>query len=134
MQRHLVSIGAALAAFALAPLAHASPEAKPVTRASNCFASNHWESWTAGPSGDTLYLRVNLKDYYQVDLTPGSHVVKRGNEFLVNHVRGSSWICSALDLDLQLSDNLGFRQPLIARSMRKMTAEEVAALPKKYRP
>ena len=134
MQRHLVSIGAALAALALASVAHASPEAKPVTKVSNCFPSNQWQGWTAGPTGDTLYFRVNLKDYYQVDLTPGSRVTKRGNEFLVNQVRGSNWICSALDLDLQLSDNLGFRQPLIATSMRKMTAEEVAALPKKCKP
>ena len=134
MQRHLIPIGAAVAALALVSAAQAAPEAKPVSKGSNCFASNQWKSWTAGPTGDTLYLRVNLNDVYQVDLTPGTRARKSPGYFLVNQVRGSNWICSALDLDLTISDDLGFRQPLIARSMRKLTPEEVAAIPRKYQP
>lgn len=134
MKRHFIPLGAAAAALALGSLAHAAPESKPVTKGSNCFASNQWKSWTAGPNGDTLYLRVNLNDVYEVGLTPGSHARKSPGYFLVNQVRGSHWICSALDLDLTLSDDLGFRQPLIARSMRKLSPEEVAAIPRKYQP
>ena len=36
----------------------------------------------------------------RVDLTPGSHVYKRADQFLVNRVQGSDWICSAIDLNL----------------------------------
>ena len=101
---------------------------------SGCFATNQWRGWSASPSGDALYLRVNNSDVYQVDLTPGSHARHTPGYFLVNNVRGSNWICSALDLNLAISDDLGFRQPLIARSMRKLTPAEVAAIPPKHRP
>ena len=134
MKRQLIAIGAAAAALAFTSAAQASPESKPATKGSGCFASNQWKSWTAGPGGDTLYLRVNLKDVYQVDLTKGSRARKSPGYFLVNQVRGSNWICSALDLDLTISDDLGFRQPLIARSMRKLSPEEVAAIPRKFQP
>jgi len=120
----LLALGAATGASAAA-----QPEAK-----SQCFASNTWKNWTASPDGDKLYLRVGLNDVYEVDLSPGSHVRKYPGSFLVNRVRGSSWICSALDLDLTLSDDVGMRQPVIARSMRRLTPAEVAAIPAKYRP
>ena len=81
-----------------------------------------------------LYLRVGPRDIYRVDLTPGSHVQKFGDRFLVNRVRGSDWICSPLDLELTLSDHNGYREPLIARSLRKLTAAEVAAIPRKDLP
>ena len=134
MRRHLTPILAALGTLAAAPLAQAAPETQPVSKGSGCFATNQWRGWSASPSGDTLYLRINLNDVYQVDLTPGSRVRHTAGYFLVNEVRGSNWICSALDLDLEVSDHLGFRQPLIARSMRKLTPAEVAAIPRKYRP
>lgn len=133
MPRHLLPLGAAAAVLAAGALAAAPAEAKPAS-ASNCFASNQWRGWSAGPNGDTLYLRVNMRDVYQVDLTPGTNARKSPGRFLVNKVRGSNWICSANDLDLSISDDLGFRQPLIARSMRKLTPAETAAIPRKYQP
>ena len=99
-----------------------------------CFLSHDWEGWSAPGEGDVLLLRVGLHDIWRVELTPGSHVRKSSDDFIVNHVRGSSWICSPLDLDLMLSDHHGFRQPLIARSLRKLTPEEVAAIPRKDLP
>jgi hypothetical protein len=100
----------------------------------SCFASNTWTGWSAPGEGDVLYLKVGLNDVYQVDLTRGSHVRKDGSNFIVNQIRGSNWICSALDLDLTLSDHQGFRQPLIARSLRKLTPAEIAAIPRKDLP
>lgn len=81
-----------------------------------------------------LYLRFGLHDIYRVDLTPGSRVRKDPDTFLVNRLRGSNWICSPLDLDLTLSDRQGFRQPLIARSRRKLTPAEIAAIPRRDLP
>jgi hypothetical protein len=122
---------AAFAAAALLPLAaHAAGASN-----QNCFLSRDWESWTAPGSADFIVLRVNLHDYYRIDLTPGTHVRKDPDRFLVNRLRGSNWICGPLDLDLELADHQsGFRQPLIARSLRKLTPQEVAAIPPKERP
>ena len=126
----LATIGTAVLAAASATAGPAeSPKAD-----KNCFLSNRWEGWSAPGDGDVLYLRVGLNDIYRVDLTPGSHVRKEPDRFLVNRVRGSSWICSALDLDLTMSDQNGFREPLIARSLRKLTPAEVAAIPRKDLP
>ena len=99
-----------------------------------CFASNSWKGWTVPGDGDVLYLRVGLHDIYRVELTRGTRVHKGPDNFLVSQVRGSNWICSPLDLDLTLSDHNGFRQPLIARTLRKLSPAEVAAIPPKDLP
>jgi hypothetical protein len=99
-----------------------------------CFLSNSWDGWSAPGDGDFLYLRIHMHDIYRVDLTPGTRVHKDADRFLVSRIRGSNWICSHLDLDLTLSDHLGFREPLIARSLRKLTPSEVAAIPPKDLP
>ena len=135
MRTQVTALAAAVAAMTLATLAHAATDkAQPPHKGSGCFASNTWEGWSTTNNGDALLLRINNSDIYRVDLTPGSHVSKGPDRFLINRVRGSNWICSALDLDLALSDHRGFRQPLIATSMRKLTPTEIAAVPKTERP
>jgi len=106
----------------------------PVNRTGDCFLSNQWQGWSAPGDGDVLLLRVFLHDIWKVELTPGTRVHRFPDYFLVNEVRGSPWICSHLDLDLTLADRNGFRQPLIARSLRKLTPEEVAVIPRKDLP
>jgi hypothetical protein len=130
----VLALGAAALMAAGAPTVAAAAAAPGGATARPCFLSLDWEGWSASADGDALYLRVRMHDIYRVELTPGSHVHKRSDEFLLNRVRGSSWICSPLDLDLMLSDHQGFRQPLIARSLRKLTPEEVAAIPHKELP
>lgn len=133
MRTTTIAAMAVLAALAVAPLAHAATDAKE-KKSSSCFATNTWQGWTTTDNGDALLLRVNLRDYYKVGLTPGTRARKGPDQFLVNQVRGSNWICSHLDLDLSISDSLGFKQPLIATSLRKLTPAEVAAIPKKDLP
>jgi hypothetical protein len=99
-----------------------------------CFSTRNWDGWSASRDGDALYLRVGRHDIYRVDLTKGSHVRKDADRFLINRVRGSDWVCSPLDLQLTLSDHQGFREPLIVRALRKLTPEEVAAIPQKDLP
>jgi hypothetical protein len=125
-------LAAALLAVAGATAATAAAPDKAPDRP--CFASINWKGWSAPGDGDFLYLRVGLHDIYRVDLTPGTRVYKDADNFLVNEIRGSNWICSPLDLDLTLSDHHGFRQPLIARSLRKLSPAEVAAIPRKDLP
>ena len=110
-------------------------DAKRITDQSTspCFFVTQWRGWKA-PDAHTLYLGIDQHDVYQVDLSADSPDLLWPDMHLVSIVRGSSSICSHLDLDLKIADNNGFSSPLIARSMRKLTPEEVAAIPPKYRP
>jgi hypothetical protein len=119
---------AVLAALGLSALPAAASSDHP------CFFVNQWESWKAdGPN--VIYLRVNLSDIYRLDLSAGSpQLTWQGVYHLVSTVRGSSSICGPLDLQLAVSDGHGFYQPLIVHSMRKLTPEQVAALPRKDLP
>src|SRR3954468_7203351 len=109
--------GALIAAAGVASAANAEAVARP---ASKCFFSTAWQGWSS-PSPDVLYLKVNMHDVYKVDLVGGgSSSLKYPGYFLVNQMRGSNTICSALDLDLAVADSHGFYQPLIARSIRPM--------------
>lgn len=98
-----------------------------------CFFITQWQGWKA-PDENTLYLGVNLHDVYRVDLSAGSSELMWPEAHLVSQVRGSDSICSAIDLQLAVADNNGFKVPLIAKSLTKLTPEEIAAIPKKYRP
>lgn len=110
------------------------PADKPQPASRDCFQTRNWDGWTAPGDGDVLLLKVGVRDIYRVELAPGSRVRKQPDNFLISRARGSSFICSPLDLDLALSDHQGFSTPLIARSLRKLTPEEVAAIPPKDRP
>ena len=136
MTQHRYSIPSVLAVALLGAAASATAAvgAPGPTTERACFLSNSWEGWSAPGDGDFLYLRIHMHDIYRVDLTPGTRVHKDGDRFLVSRIRGSNWICSHLDLDLTLADHLGFQEPLIARSLRKLTPAEVAAIPPKDLP
>jgi hypothetical protein len=98
-----------------------------------CFFITQWRGWKA-PNENTLYLGVNMHDVYRVDLSAGSPELLWPTSHLVSQVRGSNSICTAIDLQLSVSDTNGFRQPLIARKLTKLTPAEVAAIPKKFNP
>lgn len=120
-----------LAAVLAAGAGHAAD--KPKTAQTSCFYVTQWEGWKA-PDENTLYLGVNMHDVYKVELSAGSPQLLWPSAHLVSIVRGGGSICSPLDLDLKVSDTAGFPVPLIAKSMVKLTPEQVAAIPKKFRP
>jgi hypothetical protein len=128
MVSKLVRGAAAASALALTALPAAASTDHP------CFFINQWQGWKAdGPK--VLYLRVNLRDIYRVDLSAGSEQLTwPGSYHLISRVEGSSSICTPLDLQLAVADGHGFYQPLIVRSIVKLTPEEAAALPPKDRP
>jgi hypothetical protein len=126
-------VGAGIAVLS-GPLAIAAPPGQAATaRAQNCFFINEWRGWKA-PSPDVIYLSVNMHDVYRVELSAGSPELQWPNAHLVSESRGGDSVCDALDLDLSVSDGHGFREPLIARSIDKLTPAEVAAIPPKFRP
>lgn len=122
------AVGAAQAqpASAVAPTATPKPP-----RA--CFSLSDWDGWSS-PSRDVLYMKVRLREVYRVDLTHGSNRLNSAGSHLVSYVRGSDRICSPLDLDLRVSDGYGMAIPIRAKTITKLTPEQIAAIPKKDRP
>lgn len=130
MKAHfLIAAAAATAALGLAAPAMAAD--KPNTT-KNCFRSGEWQSWR-GADANTIYLRISAKEFYRLDLSSGSNMVTDSSNHLVSKVRGSTWICSPLDLDLKISDG-HITEPLIVKAITKLTPEEADAIPKKARP
>ncbi|MDB5458596.1 MAG: hypothetical protein JWO72_337 [Caulobacteraceae bacterium] len=128
-------LGGALAAVlaGLAGAASAAPT-EPKHAQASCFRSADWAGWHA-PDDKTLYLRVNLHDIYRVDLSYGSSMLKWPDSHLVSVMHGSDYICSPLDLQLSVAQNGGgMRDYLMAKSITKLTPDQVAAIPKKDLP
>jgi hypothetical protein len=126
---------ALIAAAATLGLGAASASAAPSDTGSlkSCFRTTDWAGWNS-PNPSVLYLKVNVHDVYQVDLKGGSTDLQPAWHHLVSQVRGSTMICSPIDLDLAVADNNGFSTPLFPTAIRKLSPEEVAAIPKKYLP
>lgn len=125
----LTTVLLAAAAPALAdPASPAKPRA-----ARTCFALSDWDNWSA-PNRETLYLKVRNRDVYQVDLTRGTSMLTSPGVHLVSVVRGVDTVCGPLDLDLRVSDGFGMAMPIMAKSITKLSPEQIAAIPKKDRP
>jgi hypothetical protein len=127
--RTLFAATLALAALCGASFASAQEPNSAAAPNSNCFYSSNWRSWSAPGDSNILLLRVRSNDIYRIELSPNTRVHKRPERFLVNNLNGGPWVCSALDLDLRLNDPQGFSQPLIARTLTRLSPEEVAAIP-----
>ena len=118
------------ATASLAPLAHAD-----TTGGSNCFDAREWQAWKS-PSDNVILLRVNASEVFRLDLSTGSNQLKYSDVHLVNNNQSTSrWVCSPQDLDLRVSDSHNtFTEGLIVKSITKLTPDEVAAIPPKFRP
>ena len=125
---------AALAAASLLGLGAGSALAQP-TDHSSCFLSSNWEGWKS-PDPNTVYLRITMNRIFRLDLAHPSSQLNDPSVHLVSTIRGSSWICSPLDLQplYVADDHGGFREPLFVRSMTELTPEQASAIPPKYRP
>jgi len=130
--KKLTRLGLIAAALSLSTLAPQIVTAAPAST-NNCFFVTQWQGWKS-PSPDVIYLGVNLHDVYRVDLSAGSPMLTEPWVHLVSIDRGGDSICAAIDLDLKVSDGHGFIEPLIAKSLTKLTPDEVAAIPKKFLP
>lgn len=113
--------------------AQAGAPAKPIKPARQCFYLSDWRGWTA-PNKDTLYMKVRGRDVYRVDLAYGSNQLTWPGTHLVSVVRGGDSVCHPLDLDLRVSDGFGSPIPIRAKTITKLTPEEIKAIPKKYQP
>ena len=121
--------------LAAAAPALADPAAKDAAprAARSCFSLSDWDGWSA-PDRNTLYMKVRHRDVYRVDLSHGTSQLTSPGVHLVSIQRGVNTICSPIDLDLRVSDGMGFAMPIMAKTITKLTPEEIAAIPKKQRP
>jgi len=140
----MASLSTSIFALAAAAVLAASGAAAVTTEGAkpaptyNCFFPNQWRGWSS-PDPMTLYLKVNINDVYRVDLANQTPELQWPSNHLVARFNGTN-VCTAIDLNLsvvqgtggQLGD--GFRVPLIATKLTKLTPEQIAAIPKKYRP
>jgi hypothetical protein len=100
----------------------------------SCFLSSDWNGWKS-PDPKTIYLRVGVNRIFRLDLANPSYSLSDPSVHLVSEVRGSSWICSPLDLQLKVSDTQGvLREPLFVKNITELTPAEAKAIPAKYRP
>jgi hypothetical protein len=129
--RRLASV-AALAVFAVGAVP--SAQAGPAPRsAPQCFNLRDWSGWKATADGKSIYIRIGVSDLYRLDFGYTCHAATGIGVHLVTRVRGSSFVCSPLDLDLKVGDG-GFATPCIVSRITPLSSAEAAALPKSLRP
>lgn len=120
---------ALLAAAVVIPAAASSQPAKP---ANQCFFDRDWRGWKA-IDNKSMYIRTGLHQIYRVDFSAGCPGLTSPNAHLVTSSHTGS-ICSAIDLDIKVSDLQGFSTPCIPSSLTPLTKEDMAAIPKKLVP
>jgi hypothetical protein len=127
-----LAIAAAISVGASAqPPGAAPPPPKPRPA---CFWTSRIENFAAVDE-QNLYLRVGIRDVYRAKLFSNCFDIA-----WVHHLalisRGSSLICegSNLDVDVIVRDVGAGRQRCAVTNIRKLTPDEVAALPKDARP
>jgi len=130
MPTTLAVTAALLATGASAPVAVAKPAAK--YDAQQCFYTRNVTSFAA-PDEKTLYVRVGVRDVYRFDMFgPCPDIDWNQRVALVS--RASSWICNGMDAEVVTHRTGLGPQRCQVQSMRKLTPEEVAALPRRAKP
>ena len=97
-----------------------------------CFFARNMTSFA--PVGrEKLNIRVGVNDYYQIDLL-GTCQDLDWTQRIGLESRGSDWICSGLDVTLIVPSSTLGPQRCTASSIRKLSPDEVKALPRKEKP
>jgi hypothetical protein len=121
-------VGAAAAASTLAatlPTAEAQPNNR-----EDCFRLSHLNNSKLADDNHVLYLRVYGNQYYRMDF--GGSCNRSGNEPLIFHpFDNNDLICRPVDLDVSVRAT---HEGCIPTSLKKLTADEVAAIPPADRP
>jgi hypothetical protein len=98
----------------------------------DCFYSRNINGFTA-VDDETVNIRVGVRDVYQLKLFAPSTDIKWAQGIALVS-RGGSFICSRLDADVVVPSTVGGAQRFPVTSIRHLTREEAAALPKNQRP
>lgn len=97
----------------------------------DCFRTRNIQGYAAADD-DNIYIRVGVRDVY--------HLAMRGrcpniewNEGVAIVSHGSAWICTDRDAEVITRTRIGPQRCPI-ESIRKLTPEQVEALPRRARP
>lgn len=134
MQTRTTTVAAAVAALLTLGAAASTPAlAKSPTQPSKnqCFFTRNADGFAA-PDDKTLYVRVGVRDVYQFEMF-GTCQDMDWNQRIALVSRASSSICTGMDAEVVTHSPIG-PQRCPVRSVRKLTPEEVKALPPKARP
>ena len=134
----VVAVAACAGMFAVSALAAPQQTSTATTKGdrSQCFFINEFQQWR-DVDDKTIYIRVNLNDYYRLDMSSSCPELTYPSSHLITKTAGPQTVCTALDWDLRVADGLGpgsIATPCIVKTMTKLTPAEAAAIPKQYRP
>jgi len=123
---HWLSLGAAAVLLLCASSALAQNR-------DNCFRMSQLQS-TRADGDQRIYARVNVHDFYRIDLQfRCSSLPYADRGIVLKPAGGKDLICTPLDLDLK-ANNAGALEPCFIKSITRLTPEEAAAIPAKVRP
>lgn len=128
--------GPVLATLAVATFLGSAASAQPsdTHMGSSCFFVHQLQNWKA-LDARTIFLRVNLDQYYRLDFASQCRSVLWPNAHLIINVRGPSTICSAVDWDLKVNNSShSIPEPCIVKRMTPLAPSEVQAIPKRFKP
>jgi len=126
----LAASAAALLALSAAAAGAADNPAKAPTR-NQCFWTRNADGFAAADE-HTLNVRVGVRDVYQFEML-GSCPDIDWNQRIALISRSGSNICTGMDAEVVTHSPIG-PQRCAVRSMRKLTPEEIAALPRRAKP
>lgn len=122
----LVATSAAAPGFARSP---EEPAAKAQPR--QCFWTRQVNNF-ASDDDKVVNVRVGVKDVYQLEMLGRCHDIDWSQKIAIRS-RGSSQICSGLDAEIITPSSIGPQRCQVSK-VRKLTTEEIAALPKRAKP
>jgi hypothetical protein len=125
----LAAVLAAAAVLALPAAGLAQPASKP---AGQCFLSSAVDGFAA-PDDHTVYIRVGVSDVYRLDLMVDCSGLTFRQGIGLESTSANSWICSPLDATVVYHET-GMPERCPVKAIRKLTADEIKALPKRDRP
>jgi hypothetical protein len=119
--------------FAPAAAQSAPPPQQPQRQ--SCFFINDFRNWKA-PDDKTIFIRVNLNQFYRLDLSTACPLLTMPDSHLITRTRGPDTVCSAIDWDLSVAQPppASMSEPCIVKKMTRLTPEEAAAIPPKFKP
>ena len=127
-----LAIAAGLLAAPLPPQTDASAAPHREARGQQCFYASNITNFTAA-SDRVVYIRVGVNDVYRLDLMNACPELSFRLGIGLSQANGGSTICSPIDLTIRYRQ-AGADRICPVRDMRKLSPDEVAALPKRDRP
>ena len=100
-----------------------------------CFTVAQMGNWRGSPDGKAIYIRADVNRYYRLELARECSTLRGIDPRLLLTSRTGGTICTALDLDVKVSESAGgIVEPCFPKTLSELTPAEVAALPKDTKP